>query len=158
MTTYPSRRRQRLPVYDYSAAGCYFITMCIQNRLPLLGTVVGDVMSRSPAGDQVYGLWHEIPDRYPGVVLDTLMVMSDHLHVILWLGEQALSLSDIVHHLKARSTTQYALGVRQSGWPPFHRTFWQRNFHDRVIHRDDELTATRLYIEQNPPLWSLARQ
>ncbi len=42
--------------------------------------------------------------------------------------------------------------------PPFHRTLWQRNFHDRVIHRDDELTATRLYIEQNPPRWSLARQ
>ena len=35
------RRSIRLRGYDYSQAGCYFITMCTQNRLHLFGEIVG---------------------------------------------------------------------------------------------------------------------
>jgi putative transposase len=64
-------------------------------------------------------------------------------------------LSEIVHHLKARSTAQYALGVNQHDWPPFPGTLWQRGFYDRVIRREEELTGTREYMLQNPLRWSL---
>ena len=40
----PRRRSLRLPDYDYSQAGAYFITACTQKRAMLFGEVVdGDV-------------------------------------------------------------------------------------------------------------------
>ena len=157
--TYPSRRRQRLASYDYSGPGCYFVTLCIQDRLPLLGRVVSGQMHPFPAGEHICRSWEEIPDRYPGVELDTLLVMPDHLHALLSLGgEQRASLSEIIHHLKSRTTAQYALGVRQKGWAPFPGTLWQRGFYDRVIRDDEESTRVRTYILQNPVRWSLARE
>jgi REP element-mobilizing transposase RayT len=158
MSSYPSRRRQRLASYDYSAPGFYFVTLCIQDRLPLLGKVVCGQMHRSPAGKMVAAVWGEIPDRSPGVELDTLIVMPDHLHAIVSLSGGTYSLSEIVHHLKSRTTAQYALGVRQHGWPPFPGTLWQRGFFDRVIRDEEELNRLREYILQNPMRWSLARE
>jgi hypothetical protein len=35
--TRPRRRSRRLPGYDYSQAGAYFITACAQNRVELFG-------------------------------------------------------------------------------------------------------------------------
>ena len=155
-SSYRSRQPQRLPAYDYSSSGIYFVTLCIRDRLRLLGHVDAGEMHRSPAGDRIANLWEEIPERYPGVTLDTLMVMPDHLHALLALPGEGVSLSDIVHHLKARTTAQYALGVRQQGWPPFPGTLWQRGFYDRVIRDEEELNRVREYILQNPLRWTLA--
>lgn len=32
----PKRRENRLAGYDYSQPGCYFVTFCVTNHLPLL--------------------------------------------------------------------------------------------------------------------------
>lgn len=157
MPSYPTRRRQRLPSYDYASPGIYFVTLCIRDRLPLLGRVVSGEMRRSSAGDLIAAIWEEIPQRYLSVELDTLMVMPDHLHALLLLPGDTLSLSDLMHHLKSRTTAQYALRVRQEGWQPFRKTLWQRGFHDRIIRDDAELTRARDYIMHNPLRWSLNR-
>jgi len=34
--------------YDYTAPGFYFVTLCIQDRLPVLGRVNGGEMQLSP--------------------------------------------------------------------------------------------------------------
>ena len=36
----PTRKHIRLKSYDYSAAGMYFITVCIKNRQRLLGEII----------------------------------------------------------------------------------------------------------------------
>jgi hypothetical protein len=36
----PRRRSLRLPGYDYSQSGAYFITACIHNRAMLFGEVI----------------------------------------------------------------------------------------------------------------------
>ena len=40
----PRRRSLRLPAYDYSRAGAYFITVCTHSRIMLFGEVIGDDM------------------------------------------------------------------------------------------------------------------
>ena len=40
-TELPDRKRNRLKGYDYSARGVYFVTICTQNRVCNLGSVVG---------------------------------------------------------------------------------------------------------------------
>jgi REP element-mobilizing transposase RayT len=156
--SYPDRKQQRLAGYDYASAGFYFVTVCIQNRLPLLGRIVSGRMDRSPAGDLVARCWEEAGERYPGVGIDTLMVMPDHCHAIVSLAGDGASLSDVIHHVKARSTAQYALRVRDSGWAPFPSTLWQKGFYDHVIRSEKELNEKREYSLQNPLRWSLVHE
>ena len=37
----PKRKPNRLPDFDYSTPGAYFITICTENRKPILGEIVG---------------------------------------------------------------------------------------------------------------------
>jgi REP element-mobilizing transposase RayT len=55
------------------------------------------------------------------------------------------------------TTTEYIRHVKQSGWPPFERRVWQRNYYERVIRGARELAAVRRYIAGNPARWSLDR-
>ena len=47
------RRSARLPDYDYSTPGAYFVTVCKNNRECLLGEIVGDQMYLNAAGMMV---------------------------------------------------------------------------------------------------------
>ena len=61
-----------------------------------------------------------------------------------------LSLPDVMQRFKSLTTHRYIKGVRELGWPPFEKRFWQRNYWDRIIRDARELEATRAYIVQNP--------
>ncbi len=41
---FPNRQTIRLPEYDYSGNGLYFITICTQNQENLLGTIANGAM------------------------------------------------------------------------------------------------------------------
>ena len=47
------RKSIRLKGYDYSQAGLYFLTICVQNRLCLFGDVVNGKMILNDAGRMV---------------------------------------------------------------------------------------------------------
>ena len=49
----PRRRSLRLPAYDYSQAGTYFITVCTHGRIMLFGEVIGDDMRLNEFGTLV---------------------------------------------------------------------------------------------------------
>jgi hypothetical protein len=42
-----------LPEYDYSQAGAYFITICVQNREHLFGEIIDDEIVLNDAGRMV---------------------------------------------------------------------------------------------------------
>lgn len=69
--------------FDYFNAGAYFITTCVQDRIPLFGKVVDGVMQLNDAGRIVEQWWNAITERFPMVVLDDHIVMPDHFHGIL---------------------------------------------------------------------------
>ncbi|MEC4893481.1 MAG: transposase [Oscillatoria sp. PMC 1051.18] len=77
------RRSIRLKGYDYSQAGAYFVTICVNQRSPLLGKIENSTFYPSEAGEMVQTLWNEIPEHYPGVELDAFVVMPDHIHGII---------------------------------------------------------------------------
>ena len=51
------RKSIRLKGYDYSQAGLYFLTICVQNRLCLFGDVVNGKMILNDAGRMVEREW-----------------------------------------------------------------------------------------------------
>ena len=66
----PQRKLQRLRNYDYSQNGAYFITLCIQNRLPLLGKIENSVLILNSAGVMVFDKFAEISRFCPDIILD----------------------------------------------------------------------------------------
>ncbi|MHB1317720.1 MAG: transposase [Anaerolineae bacterium] len=79
------RRSIRLKGYDYASFGAYFVTLCIQDRANLLGTMEGPHVELSPAGEMVREAWEAMPEHYASVGVDTYVVMPNHLHGIVLL-------------------------------------------------------------------------
>ena len=69
------RRSIRLPGYDYSQAGAYFVTIVTQNRENLFGEVVNGEMKLSPFGQIAADTWQWLETQYPYVELGAWVVM-----------------------------------------------------------------------------------
>ncbi|MEX0761941.1 MAG: transposase [Dehalococcoidia bacterium] len=170
LTNDPKRDRRsiRIPGFDYSGAGAYFVTICTYHRQPLFGVIVTDPMpgmSLSHAGRIVEDHWRQITAHRPSVALDTFVVMPNHIHGIVWLlpqttdGQQAQvtedrsapvpgSLASVIRSFKAGVTSAvHRLGLQYG-------PIWQRNYYESVIRNERELTAVRRYIIENPLKWT----
>ena len=75
-------RSLRLPGYDYSQAGAYFITACIHNRAMLFGEVIDGDVRLSEMGTIVQQAWDDLPTHHiRGIELDaSSLVMPNHVH------------------------------------------------------------------------------
>ncbi len=110
------RRSIRLRGYDYSRAGAYFVTICVQNRQCLFGDITNEEMRLNDAGKMIQTVWDEIPEHYPGIKTDEFVIMPNHIHGIVVITA-GLSLPDVVHRFKTMTTKRYTDGVKQSSWP-----------------------------------------
>src|SRR3954470_7404687 len=102
----PLRRSMRLPGYDYSQAGAYFVTICTHRRIPLFGEVVDDTVRLNANGLLVTATCNDLPVHYPNVDLDAFIVMPNHVHGILILTDTSTAqsgLSEIVRGFKTFS-------------------------------------------------------
>ncbi|HEY7035701.1 MAG TPA: hypothetical protein VH482_30460 [Thermomicrobiales bacterium] len=77
------RRSIRLAGYDYAQPGAYFVTLCVQDRLCILGEIAEGEMHPNTAGLVIASWWEDIPRRFPGSELDRFVVMPNHLHGIV---------------------------------------------------------------------------
>ena len=84
------RRSIRLPGYDYSQPGAYFVTIVAQDRLCLFGEVVDGEMRLNEAGGMVVEAWELLARRHPYVELDAFVVMPNHLHGIIVLTDEGM--------------------------------------------------------------------
>jgi REP element-mobilizing transposase RayT len=148
----------RLPAFDYTEPGPYFVTICLNAREPRFGSVQDGTVYLTTAGEAIRDIWIALPRRFPALMLDAFVLMPDHLHGILTLhdgtvDQAKVSLGDVIKAFKSESTTTYIHGVRQLGWPPFDGRFWQSNYYEHVIRNDRDLETKRAYIEGDPARW-----
>lgn len=147
----PRRRSIRLRGYDYASSGAYFVTVCARQREPVfIGPTCAEIASRC---------LRRVTERFGSATMDMFVVMPNHVHLILLLGgveghpeaQDAPTLGRVVRAFKAG----VALGMRRAG----HRDFaWQRNYCERVIRAERELSALRQYIADNPVQWEVDRE
>ena len=161
------RKPNRLPEYDYSRAGYYFITVCTKDKRPVLwapaiygstlqtGDVGADIIRPiqapflSEIGSMVEQAIREIPAHYSNVRLDKYVVMPNHIHLILALDQSVgrmisaptKSLSTIVGSMKRYTS-------KMVGFP-----LWQKSFHDHVIRNETDYLRIWAYIGTNPLKW-----
>ena len=77
------RRSIRLAGYDYSQAGLYFNTICIQKRKCLLANIIGESLVLNEAGKMVEMEWLALSERFPAIRLHEYIVMPNHFHGII---------------------------------------------------------------------------
>lgn len=86
----PSMKR-RLEHKDYTVRGIYMVTLAIEGRRSLLGTLQGEPLPHvllSRLGEAVRDCWQAIQNYYPQVEPMKLCVMPDHIHGILFVHER----------------------------------------------------------------------
>ena len=84
-TNLPQRRAMRLRNYDYSQPGAYFVTICVQHRECLFGTITDGKMRLNKIGQIVVERWNQIPQHFSSVELGESVIMPNHMHgIIAW--------------------------------------------------------------------------
>ena len=147
------RRSIRLSDYDYSSAGPYFVTTCTHNRKP--------VFASKRLAQVVWQAWNWLPSRFPGVTLDEFIIMPDHVHFVVWLGDPAdrRGSHPAAQRLKARPPTlgnvvgafkTVAARSINASRGTIGRSVWQRNYYEHIVRHEAELARVREYIQDNP--------
>jgi putative transposase len=80
--------------WDYSAPGSYFITICVKNRKKILGHVENKKMQLSDLGELVENEISKIPEYHQRAFLDAWVVMPNHVHCIITLGNYDAVVAD----------------------------------------------------------------
>ena len=150
----PHRKPNRLPYFDYSTPGAYFITVCTKDRKCVLGQIVGASIARpqtvqlSEYGRIVERAICEIPMHYPAISVDHYTVMPNHIHLLLQINTdengcamRSPTISIVVQQLKGAISKQIG------------RSIWQKLFHDHVIRREKDYLKIWEYIDNNPTRW-----
>jgi len=75
------RHSIRLKEYDYSSAGGYFITICIQHKDNLLRACE---MKINEAGEMTERWFHELESKFPDIKCDEFVCMPNHIHFIIF--------------------------------------------------------------------------
>ena len=139
---FPVRKYPRLKGYDYTTQNYYFVTVCTHNKLCLFG----EPYRLTPAGEIAKALFLEIPEHFPGIVVDKYVVMPNHIHGILIFPGQGSDLSAVVGKYKAAVTR--SVHSLYGDIP-----VWQRSFHDHIIRNQADYERIWSYIEGNPSRW-----
>jgi putative transposase len=154
------RRSIRLPGYDYSQPGVYFVTICSHQRECIFGAVLDRTMCLSQSGEIVEQCWSTLSNHFVFIDLDTHVVMPNHVHGIIMIkdygqmniivssGTKPRSLASIIQNFKSVSTRKVNQLSQNDGAP-----LWQRGYYERVIRNQAELDHSRRYIVSNPDRW-----
>jgi REP element-mobilizing transposase RayT len=73
----------RLPDWNYSDNGAYFLTICTAHREHYFGEIVNSEMHLSIVGQFVNECWKAIPNHFPYFFLDLFQIMPNHIHGII---------------------------------------------------------------------------
>ena len=164
------RKPMRLPDYDYSLPGVYFVTACTRNR---------QLLFDSPdAKLAVESAWNSLLDVFANIELDEFVVMPNHNHGIVWIiGEGAYRLhpgtwknDDIRRdgrppvstekHLKFETLSNITGAFKTTAATRINKLrgvigapVWQKSYYDRIIRNDYELEQIQEYIRNNPIKW-----
>nr|WP_202803621.1 transposase [Spirulina subsalsa] len=175
------RRSIRLPCYDYSQPGAYFITLCTHQKQCWFGQIDDGKMYINQLGKIVQNEWLKSAQMRPNLSLDEWIVMPNHLHGIVWLSELEkkrtnnssygnLGKADYADlspesqkkafRKKANSLGSFIGGFKASVTKQINQfrentsiPIWQRNYYESIIQDETALNSIREYIQNNPQRW-----
>lgn len=189
MTFDPERHRRvshRRRGHDYTEPGYYFLTVCVEHRECLFGSVRDAQVELSTDGAVVDHYLRACCAGFANIVLDEYVVMPNHIHILLGIAEGAKhSLSNENRgqgyesanawplqtvQQAARGTTAGSIGAVVQNLKSITARrinarrglagtrLWQRDYHDHIVRDEAELDRIRQYIRDNPARWAEDRE
>ncbi|MBQ8439439.1 MAG: hypothetical protein IJX19_02145 [Clostridia bacterium] len=174
----PQRKDLRLKQYDYSSAGAYFVTICIQDRKCILSDIiapVGDGALDVPFDEAYYEPQIRLTkigkiieknllssENIAGVTIDRYVIMPDHIHVIIFLDPNKYkkcpnetSESFVNGTSRAPSPTNEMLPRVVSAFKRFCNreigcNIFQRGYIEHIIRDPKDYETKVNYIYKNP--------
>ena len=137
---------KRMFAHDYTRVGFYMITILTAGRRRLFGECADNRVQLSDAGEIVKRRWHEIPVHQPAIETNTLVVMPDHIHGVVYVKKplpKPVGLT--IRGFKSGATSELRKHLANPALD-----VWEEGYHDRVIMNSDTLRAERHYIHDNP--------
>ncbi len=174
----PNRHSIRLPDFDYSRTGVYFVTIDTVGQAHLFGRVTNSQMILNDLGTIADECWNRIPDHHPGTDLCDYIVMPNHVHglIVLSGNEKEADTAGRVPTGLAPKKESYSKPTKNSiptiirsykssvsklvheEFPGRFEKIWQSRYYERVIRDQKELEAAINYIKSNPANWEAKRQ
>jgi len=184
-TELPRRKQLRLPGYDYAFPGVYFVTICSAGKVAVFGSVSGESIVLSRAGEIVRAEWIGLAERFARLVLDEFVIMPNHLHgVLAFVGHAggASPAGGISPATTGGTTTKPggASPATTGGASPSPTLFdvigafksistikvnkllgrrgvplWQRSYYEHIVRTGEDLRKIQRYILEKPLMWSL---
>lgn len=175
------RRSIRLPNYDYTQIGAYYITIVTHNREMVFGEVIDGEMELSNLGQIAQREWERLSKRFKHIELGAFVVMPDHVHGIIIIRSGEVTADSAIQdnpQTPRRAPTGAIANIEQFGKPvsgsiptivrsyksavalrinyarPGNSTpVWQRNYYEHVIRNERDMQSKWNYIESNPANW-----
>ena len=152
---FPKRKKNRMKEYDYSTANAYFITICTQYRKNLFWAdtnrevISPDQILLTKLGHLVKQIILEIPEHYPAITVDHMVIMPNHIHLLLQIHTDddgrpmtVPAISTVINQVKGAISKKAGFSV------------WQKGFYDHVIRGVQDYRDIWNYIEGNPGKWA----
>ena len=154
----PNRKQIRLPDYDYSAPGAYFVTVCTQNRRCILsdisvgaGALDGPKPHLTDMGKIVEN-YILSTEHIPGVHVDKFVTMPNHIHLILTIDENG---GPSRAPAPTNEMIPHAIGtLKRFVNKEIGENIWQRGFYEHVIRNERDYREIWDYIDGNPARWA----
>lgn len=142
------RKPNRLKDFDYSTNSAYFITICTNDRKPVLSDIdVGaDCVRLFPIGKTVQNEIQKMALLYDNVYICNYVIMPNHIHIIFQIDNNgrtqfAPTVSRIVKQFKGSVTKKIGQSI------------WQKSFYDHIIRDESNFITKSRYIDDNPSRW-----
>ena len=152
--------KRRKAGHDYSSVAIYMVTLCVEGRRPILGTLnapdehhVMPWVYPSQLGLAVKQAWHEIPQYHPQVKLLGFQLMPDHVHGIIHVtSPMPQPLGRVIQGFKK--------GCRDAinAISPGGDTLWEQGYNDRILKGAGQLDRWIKYLIDNPRRLWIKRQ
>ena len=140
--------------YDYSSVASYMLTFNTINRAKILSEIIPGGMFAPPEVKLLpCGIIAEkyismIEEHYPGVKVDSYVIMPDHVHLLVSIekcfvtnNNTQSTVARIIHAVKALTTKEIG------------ETIWQLDFYDVIAETEEEFLKLDDYIYNNPASW-----
>jgi putative transposase len=167
----------RMKGWDYSSPGYYFVTICTREKVEWFGEIHEGKVTLNSFGVIAAQNLEKIPAIYPNFLLESWVVMPNHIHTIIAIVEtpqwgvsttkpqwgisttkpqtsvsttrlqKSPTLGMVINQYKTACTKQ----IHKMGFLEF---AWQARFYDHIIRDNQALENIRAYMQGNPVKWS----
>lgn len=161
----PSMKRRKVG-HDYQSRCIYMVTLVVNERQPLLGTLCGPEnddgsphVKPTELGQQVLHEWHAISKFHPEIKLYDVQLMPDHLHGIIYVTSRLpYHLGHVINGFKHGCNLLLREWLSQSLYcEPLARTgtsLWEDGYNDKILRGEHQLDRWKRYLKDNPRrLW-----